>query len=113
MHGPEEAVSIGEAIRLHTREPAYFTFEEGDEDAIAEGMLADFFVLSDEILNVPPDTIRDIRVVHRRPRDSPLTRPAHAWGPPTERTRCRRSATPKAAARESRFRSWRNAERSR
>ena len=62
VHGPEEAVSIEEAIGLHTREPAYFTFEENEKGAIAEGMLADFVVLSDDILNVPPDTIRDLRV---------------------------------------------------
>ena len=62
VHGPEEAVSIEEAIRLHTREPAFFSFEENAKGAIAEGMLADFIVLSDDILTVPPDTIRDLRV---------------------------------------------------
>ena len=62
VHGPEEAVSVEEAIRLHTREPAYFTFEENEKGAIAEGMLADFVVLSGDILAVPPDAIRDLRV---------------------------------------------------
>ena len=62
VHGPEEAVSIEDAIRLHTREPAFFTFEEDEKGAITEGMLADFVVLSDDILTVPPDTIRDLRV---------------------------------------------------
>lgn len=62
VHGPEEAVSIEEAIRLHTREPAFFSFEESEKGAIAEGMLADFVVLSDDILSVPSDTIRDLRV---------------------------------------------------
>ena len=62
VHGPEEAVSIEEAIRLHTREPAFFTFEEDEKGAITEGMLADFVVLSDDLLAVSPDTIRDLRV---------------------------------------------------
>ena len=62
VHGAEEAVSIEEAIRLHTREPAFFTFEESEKGTIAEGMLADFIVLSDDILAVSPDTIRDLRV---------------------------------------------------
>ena len=52
VHGPAEAVSIEEAIRLHTREPAFFTFEEDEKGAIAEGMLADFIVLSDDLLTV-------------------------------------------------------------
>ncbi len=62
VHGPEEAVGIEEAIRLHTREPAFFSFEESKKGAIADGMLADFIVLSDDILSVPPDAIRDLRV---------------------------------------------------
>ncbi len=62
VHGPEEAVGIKDAIRLHTREPAFFSFEESEKGAIADGMLADFIVLSDDILSVPPDTIRDLRV---------------------------------------------------
>ena len=62
VHGPEEAVGIEEAIRLHTREPAFFSFEESEKGAIADGMLADFIVLSDDILSVPPDTIRNLRV---------------------------------------------------
>ena len=62
VHGPEEAVGIEEAIRLHTRAPAFFTFEEDEKGAIADGMLADFIVLSDDILTVPPDAIRDLQV---------------------------------------------------
>ena len=62
VHGPEEAVGIEEAICLHTREPAFFSFEESEKGAIADGMLADFIVLSDDILSVPPDAIRDLRV---------------------------------------------------
>ena len=62
VHGPDEAVSIEEAIRLHTRAPAFFTFEEHEKGAIAEGMLADFVVLSEDILNTPPEEIRSLRV---------------------------------------------------
>ena len=36
--------------------------KEQPRGSIAEGMLADFVVLSDDILRVPPDTIRDLRV---------------------------------------------------
>ena len=40
----------------------FFSFEESEKGAIAGGMLADFIVLSDDILSVPPDAIRDLRV---------------------------------------------------
>ncbi len=62
VKGPEEAISIEEALRLHTREPAWFTFEEADKGAIAEGMLADFIIVSDNPLTTPPDDLRDLRV---------------------------------------------------
>ncbi len=62
VDGPEEAVSVHEALRLHTRAPAYFTFEEDAKGAIGDGMLADFIILSDDILSVPPETIKDLRV---------------------------------------------------
>ena len=62
VHGPEEAVPLETALRLHTRAPAFFTFEEEEKGAITEGMLADFIVLSGDILAVPSDEIRGLRV---------------------------------------------------
>ena len=62
MHRLEEAVSIEEAIRLHTRESAYFTFDENEKGTIAEGMLVDFVVLSDDILGIPQTAVRDLGV---------------------------------------------------
>ncbi len=62
VRGPEEAVSIEEALRLHTRAPAFFTFEEDEKGAIAGGMLADFIVLSGDVLAIDPDRIRELRV---------------------------------------------------
>jgi predicted amidohydrolase YtcJ len=62
VHGPEEAVSLEEAIRLHTRAPAYFNFDEEKKGAILAGMYADFILLSDDILSVAPEAIRDLTV---------------------------------------------------
>ncbi|MDX1395901.1 MAG: amidohydrolase [Gemmatimonadota bacterium] len=62
VYGPEEAVTVEEALRLHTVEPAYFTFDEGVKGSIAPGQLADFVVLSEDILSVTPERIRDIAV---------------------------------------------------
>ncbi len=62
VYGPEEAVSIEEAIRLHTVAPAYFTFDEDIKGSIEAGKLADFVILSDNILEVPSAQIRNIKV---------------------------------------------------
>ncbi len=55
-------MTVEEAIRLHTEAPAYFTFDEAKKGRIEEGMLADFVILSDDILSVDPERIREIRV---------------------------------------------------
>ena len=62
VYGQEESVPVEEAIRLHTRAPAYFTFDEAVKGQIATEMLADFIVLSDNPLVVPPESLRDITV---------------------------------------------------
>lgn len=62
VYGPEEAVSVVEAIRLHTYEPAYMTFDENVKGSIEVGKLADMVVLGEDILSVDPDRIRRIPV---------------------------------------------------
>ena len=62
VYGPEEAVTVEEAIHLHTVAPAYFNFDEDVKGSIQTGMLADFVVLSEDILAVEPDRIRDLVV---------------------------------------------------
>lgn len=62
VYGPEEAVSVEEAIRLHTVAPAFFNFDEEVKGSIETGMLADFVILSDNILEVQHDQIRHIKV---------------------------------------------------
>ena len=62
VYGPQEAVSVEEAIRLHTVAPAYFNFDEEIKGSIDTGKLADFVILSDDILNVQPDQIRHLKV---------------------------------------------------
>ncbi|HEY0174601.1 MAG TPA: amidohydrolase [Pyrinomonadaceae bacterium] len=72
---PEQRLSIEDAIRNYTAEPAYATFEEAQKGRIAPGMLADLVVHSKdllsiapaEILNTQPDlTVFDGRVVYER-----------------------------------------------
>lgn len=59
---PEQALTIEEAIRAYTINPA-MTSNEGDlRGSITEGKLADLVVLSDDILRLPPEQLPDVSV---------------------------------------------------
>ena len=60
---PEEAVSVLDAIRIYTYNGAYTVSEEDIKGSLVEGKLADIAVLSDDILSIPPDQIRDLTVL--------------------------------------------------
>ena len=62
VHGADEAVTIVEALRLHTLESAWFTFDETTRGTLEVGKVADMTVLSEDILRTDPSRIRDIRV---------------------------------------------------
>lgn len=61
---PAERVSVEEALRAYTYGSAYAISREDALGTIAPGMLADFVALSDDILTVAPETIRDLAVTH-------------------------------------------------
>ena len=61
--GPDQRISRADAIRSVTNNCAYTTFEEGVKGSIEPGKYADFVVLSDDILKVPAETIRDLKVL--------------------------------------------------
>lgn len=63
VYGPEEALTIIEALRGYTVNGAYLTFEEHVKGTIEVGKLADLIVLDRDILSVGPDRIIDIEVV--------------------------------------------------
>ncbi len=60
--GPEEKISRAEALRLFTVNSAYATFEEKVKGSIEPGKLADFVVLSQDIMTVPDDQILATKV---------------------------------------------------
>jgi predicted amidohydrolase YtcJ len=62
LSGAGEAVSRQEALRMMTSEAARFSFDEKNRGSIEAGKLADFVVLSDPLLTVPPERLRAIRV---------------------------------------------------
>jgi predicted amidohydrolase YtcJ len=63
VHGREEGVTIQEAIRMHTFEPAYFTFDETTRGSIEVGKVADFVVLDVDPLAIDSERIQHLRAI--------------------------------------------------
>jgi hypothetical protein len=60
---PEQAISVMEALRMMTIWSARAQGEDAIKGSLEPGKFADMIVLSDDILRVAPDGIRDVRVV--------------------------------------------------
>lgn len=61
--GPDQGISREDAIRSVTINGAYTTFEEKVKGSIEPGKYADFVVLSGDIMKVPADQIRNLKVL--------------------------------------------------
>jgi predicted amidohydrolase YtcJ len=59
---PEQKISVKEAIEAYTINCAYAVFEENEKGSIAPGKMADFVVLSDDILTIDPAKIESVEV---------------------------------------------------
>jgi predicted amidohydrolase YtcJ len=62
VYGPEEALTMAEALRGYTANGAWLTFEEDQKGTLEPGMLADMVVLSDDLLTIDPERIMDVEV---------------------------------------------------
>jgi predicted amidohydrolase YtcJ len=60
---PEEAVSREQALKMFTIWPAYAAFEDNDKGSIESGKLADFTVLSSDIMKIPEPEILNTRCI--------------------------------------------------
>ena len=60
--GPNQKVTVEEALRIYTRHSAYASFEEATKGSIEVGKLADLVVLGADPTQVDPMTIKDIPV---------------------------------------------------
>jgi predicted amidohydrolase YtcJ len=89
--GAGEAVTREQALRMMTSDAAYFTFDEANRGSIEAGKLGDLVVLSDDLMTVPDERMRQIqpeitiiggRVVYERSaqttQTAPVTQPAPA-----------------------------------
>jgi predicted amidohydrolase YtcJ len=54
---------VDEALRAYTRNAAYAEFQDRDKGILAKGMLADFVIIDRDLTKVPPETIRDARIM--------------------------------------------------
>lgn len=61
--GAEQGLTREETLRLYTIDSAYVTFEENIKGSIEPRKLADFVVLSDNILTCEVDEIKDLKVL--------------------------------------------------
>lgn len=60
--GPDERVDLTTAIRLHTINGAYASFEEQIKGSIEPGKLADLVLLGEDIARVPAEQVRHIPI---------------------------------------------------
>ncbi|MHA1729670.1 MAG: amidohydrolase [Promethearchaeota archaeon] len=61
--GQSQKISVIEALKLYTINAAYHSFDEDVLGSIEPGKCADFVVLGEDILNVPPEKIINISIV--------------------------------------------------
>ncbi len=60
---PEERVTILQALDMYTRNGAYLGFEEQDKGSLEACKLADFIVVDRDVLAVPPEALKDTKVL--------------------------------------------------
>jgi predicted amidohydrolase YtcJ len=63
VYGPEEKITMEEAIRGYTAKAAFLTREENLKGTLEPGKLADIIVLSDDLLTIDPEKILDVQVL--------------------------------------------------
>lgn len=59
---PEQKISVAEAVKCYTINDAYAEFAEREKGSLEVGKLADFVMTSDDIFEIDPVKIRDIKV---------------------------------------------------
>lgn len=60
---PQEKITVEEAIQAYTLNTAYAAYEEDIKGSITVGKLADVVLLSDNLLTMDPDDIKDVTVL--------------------------------------------------
>jgi predicted amidohydrolase YtcJ len=61
---PSECVPAERALRAYTEQAAFASGDEHERGRLSAGMLADFVVLSEDLLSIPAEQILDVQVLH-------------------------------------------------
>ena len=62
VYGPDEAISMEEALRGYTLLGAYLNFDEPEKGSLEPGKFADMIVLTDDLLTIDPERIMDVGI---------------------------------------------------
>ncbi len=60
---PSEKIMVKAALTAYTIDAAYASFDEKRKGTLETGKLADFVILDRDILNIPPETIKETKVL--------------------------------------------------
>lgn len=60
---PEQKISVEQALRCYTANNAYAGFQENKLGILKAGMLADLVVLSEDLFEVAPEKLKDVKVL--------------------------------------------------
>jgi predicted amidohydrolase YtcJ len=60
---PEEKLTVSEAIEAYTMGSAYAEFNEQNTGSLTPGKLADIVLLNADLFSIPPETLRDVKVL--------------------------------------------------
>jgi len=60
---PEQKLTVPETVEAYTMGSAYAEFQENEKGSITPGKLADMVLLNDDIFSIPPEKIRDVKVL--------------------------------------------------
>jgi predicted amidohydrolase YtcJ len=60
---PDQKISVEQALRCYTVNNAWAGFQENKTGKLKAGFLADFTVLSEDLFAIPPENIRDTKVL--------------------------------------------------
>jgi predicted amidohydrolase YtcJ len=59
---PEEKITLPEAVEAYTMGAAFAEFQEREKGSIAPGKLADMVIMSDNIFDLKPEAIRNVKI---------------------------------------------------
>ena len=60
---PEQKITVEEALRAYTMGAAYAEFADREKGSLERGKLADFVLIDRDLTRIPPEAIRDARVM--------------------------------------------------